>query len=72
MSMGESLQLMQAGNSLHSVWAASLVESEPLEGKLLPCAHQEHIPSIWAFPLWDKPICLVEVPCCRGELLNST
>ena len=26
----ESFQLAQAGNSLHSIWAASLVGSEPL------------------------------------------
>ena len=57
-SLGESLQLAQAGNSLQSIWAASLVGSEPLEGKSLQCAHREHIPpSIWAFPLWNKPIC---------------
>ena len=26
-------------------------------------------PSIWAFPLRDKPSCLIGVPCWRGELL---
>ena len=31
-----------------------------LEGKSLRCAHGEHVPpSIGAFPLWDKLVCLV-------------
>ena len=39
-----------------------------LEGKSLWCAPQEHIPSlILAFPLWDKPICLVGVPVGEGN-----
>ena len=47
--LGESLQLAQAGHSLRSIWAASLVGSEPLEDKLPWCTHWEHIsPSIWA------------------------
>ena len=48
------------------------------EGSHLRVSHsgvynQEHNPpSIWAFPLQDKPICLIGVPCWRGELLSDS
>ena len=33
------------------------------------CTLGTYSPSIWAFPLWDKSVCLIGVPCWRGKLL---